>query len=320
MRLVTRSDFDGLICGFLLREIGVIDSWVFVHPKDLQDGKFVANPNDVLVNVPYVPGCGLWFDHHSSENERVWADYEGMSALAPSCARIIYDYYGGQERFPNRGEMIDYADRIDSARLSIEEIENPTGWILLGFISDPRSGLGRYHGYNISNFQLMSLLLDSYYLAECEEILALPDVQERIVRFREEDQRFREMLRNCTRVSGNVIISDLRNLDSIHSGNRFVIYSLYPEQNVSLWVVNVRDQANVMISCGHSVINRTCKTDVGSLMLRYFGGGHQQVGTCQVPMSEADAIIAEIVQQLQSDDEDILLSHDPLQVLPFDDL
>ena len=302
MRLVTRSDFDGLICGFLLREIQIIDSWVFVHPKDLQDGRFTATSNDVLVNVPYVPGCGLWFDHHSSEFERVWADFQGSSRLAPSCARVVFEYYGGLDRFPDRAEMVDYADRIDSANLTLLEIMQPEGWVLLGFLTDPRSGLGRFRDYTISNYQLMDKLLAEYYLAPVEDILAMSDMQERCARYFDEDARFRSMITANTRVEENVIFTDLRHLNDIRVGNRFIIYSLYPEQNVSLWITHGRGGANTSISCGHSVINRSCRTDVGSLMLQYFGGGHRQVGTCQVSNAEADTIITELLARLKADD------------------
>jgi len=255
--------------------------------------------------VPYVKGGGLWFDHHSSETERVWADFQGCSRLAPSCARVVFDYYGGAERFPTRVEMVEYADRIDSAHLTIEEILRPSGWVLLGFLTDPRSGLGRFHDYTISNYQLMDKLLHSYYQADCQTILTLPDMQERIVRYFDEDARFREMLQQYTRRDKNVLITDLRNVETVRVGNRFLIYSLYPEANVSLWLAGARDQDTVMISCGHSILNRTCKTDVGSLMLQYYGGGHFQVGTCQVPSEEADSILEEIIQKLHSDDEGV---------------
>ncbi|MCL2548421.1 MAG: exopolyphosphatase [Symbiobacteriaceae bacterium] len=302
MRLVTRSDFDGLICGFLLRELGLIDSWVFVHPKDLQDGKFTANTDDVLVNVPYVEGCGLWFDHHSSEIERVWTEYDGSARSAPSCARIIFDYYGGVDRFPGRTEMVDYADRIDSGNLTYPEIIDPQGWVLLGFLTDPRSGLGRFHDYKISNYQLMSKLLQDHFLDDCDTILDLNDVKERVARYYSEDRRFRQMLQDRTRIEGNVIITDLRGIENISAGNRFIIYSMFPDQNVSLWIAETREMRRIMISCGHSILNRSCKTDVGSLMLRYYGGGHQQVGTCQISADEVDTTVAEIIRHLQADE------------------
>jgi len=301
MRLVTRSDFDGLICGFLLREIGLIDNWVFVHPKDLQDGLFEANADDVLCNVPYVKGCGLWFDHHSSEIEREHIDYTGDSRLAPSCARVVYEYYGGAERFPTRAEMISFADRIDSGHLTREEILDPSGWVLLGFLTDPRTGLGRFRDFTISNYQLMNMLLLDYYAADVEAVLAVPDIIERIDMYNEQTQLFVDMVQSHTTTNGNIIITDLRNVDTIYTGNRFMIYSMYPKQNISLWIIDGRQKQNAVISCGHSILNRTSKTNVGSLMLEHNGGGHPQVGTCQIPYEDANRIIAAIVDRILKD-------------------
>lgn len=300
MRLVTRSDFDGLICGMLLKEAGIIDSWTFVHPKDLQDGLFVPNENDVLANVPFVPGCGMWFDHHTSEDDRLgWTqDVKGESRLAPSAARIIYEYYGGDSRFPLYKDMIEAVDRVDSGQLTLEEIKNPTGWVLIGFISDPRTGLGRFRDFTISNYQLMGDLINHCRNLPVEEILALPDVEERVKLYNEQTALFTEMVHKHTTIKENVIITDLRDVDTIYTGNRFMIYSLYPEQNVSLWIVDGRAKQNVSIACGYSILNRTCTVDIGALMLKNGGGGHKMVGTCQVHYEEADDAIAGIVEAL----------------------
>lgn len=302
MRLVTRSDFDGLICGMLLKEAGIIDSWTFVHPKDLQDGLFMPNENDVLANVPYVPGCGMWFDHHTSEDDRLgWTqDVKGESRLAPSAARIIYEYYGGDSRFPLYKDMIEAVDRVDSGQLTQDEIKNPTGWILIGFISDPRTGLGRFRDFTISNYQLMGDLINHCRNLPVEEILALPDVVERVTLYKEQTALFTDMVHKHTTIKENVIITDLRDVDTIYTGNRFMIYSLYPEQNVSLWIVDGRAKQNVSIACGYSILNRTCTVDIGALMLKNGGGGHKMVGTCQVPYEEADEAIAGIVEALMA--------------------
>lgn len=302
MRLVTRSDFDGLICGMLLKEAGIIDSWTFVHPKDLQDGLFMPNENDVLANVPYVPGCGMWFDHHTSEDDRLgWTqDVKGESRLAPSAARIIYEYYGGDSRFPLYKDMIEAVDRVDSGQLTLDEIKNPTGWILIGFISDPRTGLGRFRDFTISNYQLMGDLINHCRNLPVEEILALPDVVERVTLYKEQTALFTDMVHKHTTIKENVIITDLRGVETIYTGNRFMIYSLYPEQNVSLWIVDGRAKQNVSIACGYSILNRTCTVDIGALMLKNGGGGHKMVGTCQVPYEEADEAIAGIVEALMA--------------------
>lgn len=302
MRLVTRSDFDGLICGMLLKEAGIIDSWTFVHPKDLQDGMFVPDENDVLANVPYVPGCGMWFDHHTSEDDRLgWTqEVKGESRLAPSAARIIYEYYGGDSKFPLYKEMIEAVDRVDSGQLTLEEIKNPTGWILIGFITDPRTGLGRFREFTISNYQLMEELINHCRNFPVEEILALPDVMERVELYNKQTELFSEMVHQHTTIKDNVIITDLRGVETIYTGNRFMIYSLYPEQNVSLWIVDGRAKQNVSIACGYSILNRTCTVDIGALMLKNGGGGHKMVGTCQVPYEEADQAISSIVDALMA--------------------
>ncbi|MCC8181189.1 MAG: exopolyphosphatase [Planctomycetes bacterium] len=304
MRLLTRSDFDGLACAALLKELGVIDSWKFVHPKDMQDGLVEVDENDVLANVPYMPGCGMWFDHHASEADRLRnqdIQVKGESRPADSAARVIYDYYGGEEKLGKMREMVNAADKVDAAKLSAEEIDNPTGWIMLGFVMDPRTGLGRFRDFRISNYELMEKLIDACRSQPIEQILADPDVAERVKLYKEQDAQFREMVKEVTRTDGNVIISDLRGRETIYSGNRFVIYSMYPEQNISIWAVDGRGKQNCPIACGHSILNRSSKTNVGRLMLKYGGGGHPQVGTCQVPYEDADRVIGELVEQMKKD-------------------
>jgi nanoRNase/pAp phosphatase (c-di-AMP/oligoRNAs hydrolase) len=301
MRLVTRSDFDGLVCGMVLKEAGVIDSVQFVHPKDLQDGIFHAEVTDVICNVPFVPGCGMWFDHHTSEAERVgWTPgVPGVSKKAPSCARLVYDFFGGEAKYPRLKEMIAAVDKVDSGQLSVEDIKNPQGWVLIGFLTDPRTGLGRFHEFRISNYNLMMEFLDHFRTLSPDEILAHPDVKERVDLYHQQTSLFIEMVKKYSRVEGNVLITDLRGVNPIYTSNRFTIYSVFPEPNVSLWITDGKAKINVMISCGYSVINRTCTVDVGAMMLKYGGGGHKQVGTCQVPFDDADTIIAEIVKGLK---------------------
>ena len=308
VRLITRSDFDGLVCGMLLMEKEIIDSWKFVHPKDLQDSLFEPTENDVLANVPYVHGCGMWFDHHVSEKERVgWNhDVKGSSHLAPSAARIIYDYYGGAYGFPRHFDvLIEAADKMDNGNLKIEEILHPTGWVLLGFIADPRTGLGRFRNFRISNLQLMEKLITRCRHNTIDEILAMPDVKERVDMYHKQTELFKEMILEHTRTDGNVIVTDLRNVSPIYTGNRFFIYSLFPDQNISCWVVDGRAKVNVSIACGYSIINHSARTNVGSLMLRYGGGGHERVGTCQVAYGEAEKALGEIIRQLKQDETGI---------------
>lgn len=300
MRLITRSDFDGLACAALLKEAGVIDHWKFAHPKDLQDGLVEVTEDDCLANVPFVEGCGLWFDHHSSEMERnkLKGKYKGESRITPSCARIIYEYYGGKEKFPQFDDMMEAVDKVDSANLTLDEIQNPKGWVLVGFIMDPRTGLGRWRNFRIPNYKLMEELIDACRTMTTEEILALPDVQERIDVYFEQTEKFKEMVKAHTRVEKDVIISDLRGVDPIYSGNRFMIYSMYPEQNISVWIVNGKGGAGCSAAVGYSVLNKTSNVDVGKLMLKYGGGGHKAVGTCQFDDEHMDEMLPKLIDEI----------------------
>jgi hypothetical protein len=304
MRLITRSDFDGLACAALLEEHGVIDEYLFVHPKDMQDGKVEVTGNDVLANVPFVPGCGMWFDHHSSEEERLATNerfaFKGASYRAPSCARVIYDHFGGAPAFWKFDEngLMEAVDKSDSGSLSEEEIKHPKGWILLSFIMDPRTGLGRFKDYRISNHALMKDMIGYCRTLKIEGILAIPDVKERVGRYVEQEKAYEAMLRANSRTEGNVLFIDLRGVAEIQSGNRFLEYALWPGQNVSMRVLWGREKQNVVITAGHSVLDRSCLTDIGSLMLAHGGGGHRQVGTCQVETAQAEQVIARILAGL----------------------
>lgn len=303
MRLITRSDFDGLACAALLEEQGIIDDYLFVHPKDVQDGKVEVGPNDVLANVPYSPGCGLWFDHHSSEEERLAqgerVQFQGASWRAPSCARVIFDHYGPDKlwKFEENG-LLEGVDRSDSGSLSADEITRPQGWILLSFIMDSRTGLGRYKDYRISNHALMREMIGFCRTLDIDAILAHPDVQERVDRYFTQEAAYQAMLRLNSRVEGNVLVIDLREVDEILSGNRFIEYALFPQVNVSIRALWGRERQNQVFTVGHSILNRSCNTNIGSLMLQHGGGGHRQVGTCQVPVQDADRVFQEILGTL----------------------
>jgi nanoRNase/pAp phosphatase (c-di-AMP/oligoRNAs hydrolase) len=301
MRLLTRSDFDGLACGALLVYLGLIDDWKFVHPKDIQDGLVEAADNDILANIPYIKGCKLWFDHHSSETERMGknAYFEGVSRIAPSCARVVYEYYGGDAKLGRFAEMIRYVDKVDSGDLSADEILNPRGWILLGFIMDPRTGLGRFRNFTISNYDLMKELAKACAEKNIEQILEMPDVKERLEVYHEQTELFKEMVNKYAKTEGNVVLVDLRGVETIYAGNRFLIYTLFPKQNISIWVIDGRNKANAAITVGYSITNRSATVDVGSLLLHYGGGGHHQVGTCQVDYKDADRVIAEILEKIK---------------------
>ena len=301
MDLLTRSDFDGLACAVLLREVGMIGRWKFVHPKDLQDGNVRVTSNDILANVPYVPGCGMWFDHHTSEWERIGKPdgFVGSLRKMDSAARVIYEYYKDLHDLTKYDEMLEQVDRVDSGKLTIDDVLNPQGWVLLGFLTDPRTGLGRFRNFRISNYQLMEDLIEICRTQSINEILANPDVQERMALFHEQTELFKAMLMERTKIHGNLIVTDLRGVETINAGNRFLIYSLFPKQNISAWVVDGKNKENCSIACGYSILNRTATVNVGSVLLHYGGGGHKQVGTCQVAYEEADRVIGELIEKLQ---------------------
>lgn len=302
MRLVTRSDFDGLVCATLLKHLNIIDDYLFAHPKDLQDGKVEVTKKDVLANVPYVEGCGLWFDHHTSEQDRLGdIEFEGVSKPLPSCARVIYEYYGA-DKFPDGfTPMMEAVDKVDSAKLTADEITNPTGWILLGYIMDPRTGLGRYRDYRISNYQLMLDMIEYCRTMTADEIMEIQDVKERVDKYRADEENFIQMLKDNTKVYGNAVVLDLRKQDPIYCGNRFMIYTLYDQCNVSIRIIWGFKKQNVVFTVGHSILNRTSNTDVGALMLSFGGGGHKAVGTCQVTESEMSETLEKLLNSINAD-------------------
>jgi nanoRNase/pAp phosphatase (c-di-AMP/oligoRNAs hydrolase) len=296
-RLVTRSDFDGLVCAVLLKELDLVDEILFVHPKDMQDGKVPISERDITTNLPYVAGAHLVFDHHHSETVRVGKrDNHIIDAKAPSAARVVFDYYGGAERFPDvSSAMMAAVDKGDAAQFNRDEILNPEGWDLLNFLMDARTGLGRFRQFTISNYQLMMQLIDFCRDHGPDEILELPDVKERVDLYRAHAPEFKAQLMRCGTVHDNLVVLDLRDEETIWSGNRFMIYALYPQCNISIHEIWGRQQQNVVFAVGKSILDRSCTTNIGELMLRYAGGGHHAAGTCQVDTPQAERVLAELI-------------------------
>jgi nanoRNase/pAp phosphatase (c-di-AMP/oligoRNAs hydrolase) len=303
-RLVTRSDFDGLVCAALLRELGMLDDILFVHPKDVQDGKVELTNRDITTNLPYQPIVAMSFDHHASEELRVLdsAPNRIMVSGADSAARVVYDHFGGAVRFPRiSAEMMDAVDQADAAKFSQEEILDPKGWILLSFLMDPRTGLGRFREFQISNYQLMMKLIDDCVEMTIDEILASHDVAERVELYHAHTQLAQDQIRRCTRVFGNLVVLDLRGEEVIHPTNRFTVYALYPQCNISIHAMWGLRQQNTVFATGKSIVDRSSQTNVGELMLSYGGGGHEAAGTCQVPNDEADTALSELIQSINAD-------------------
>ncbi|HET9061076.1 MAG TPA: exopolyphosphatase [Acidimicrobiales bacterium] len=300
-RLVTRSDFDGLVCAMLLKEAKLIDDIAFVHPKDVQDGAVEITERDITTNLPYTSRAHLVFDHHASElirNGEAHANYV-IDANAPSAARVVYDYLGGPDRFPAiSDDLMTAVDQADSANYQIGDILEPTGWALLNFLMDPRTGLGRFHHFRVSNYELMMQLIDYCLENTVDQVLALPDVAERVSLYWEQQELFKAQLERCTRVEGEVAVVDYREQDVIHAGNRFMVYALFPQCTVSVHVIWGRQRQNTVLAVGKSILNRTNPVDIGALVLGYGGGGHRNAGTCQVPHTEAERCLGEIVAAL----------------------
>jgi nanoRNase/pAp phosphatase (c-di-AMP/oligoRNAs hydrolase) len=303
-RLITRSDMDGLICAVLLKELDIIDDILFVHPKDMQDGKIDVSASDITTNLPYVPGVFLAFDHHASEVKRnAVTTSHVIDPDAASAARVVYDYFGGAARFPNITEdMMSMVDKADAAQFSKDDILNPKGWDLLSFIMDARTGLGRFRELNISNYQLMMVLIDFCRTHhDVGELLALPDVKERVDLYFDHQEKAKEQIKRCAKVHRNLVVLDLRNEETIFCTNRFTIYALFPECNISCHVMWGKNNQNTVLAVGKSILNRTSKTHIGNLMLNYGGGGHDAAGTCQIENLKADDTLNEIIEHVNRD-------------------
>ena len=302
-RLVTRSDFDGLVCAVLLEQLGLVQDILFVHPKDVQDGKVEIGPGDITTNLPYAPGAHLVFDHHHSEtlrNASIAANHI-IDPDAPSAARVVYDHYGGAGRFPDVSpELMRAVDQADSAQYSLEEVLAPTGWVLLNFLMDSRTGLGRFRDFRISNYQLMLQLIEACQRHHIDEILQLPDVKERVDLYHRQTEAFVAQLQRCSTVRGSVVVVDLRDEEVICAGNRFMVYALFPACTVSAHVLWGKQRQNTVVAVGKSILNRASAADIGALMLSYGGGGHANAGTCQVGHDQADRVVDELVGHLNA--------------------
>ena len=300
--LYTRSNFDGLVCAALLKEIGLIDEVKFVHPKDVQDGKIQLGETDITASLPYCSGVYMAFDHHSSEAVRTKEVKENyiIEPAAPSSARIIYEYFGGEDRFSsNLHDLMDAVDKADCTNFSENDVLNPQGWVFLNYLMDPRTGLGRFRNFTISNYNLMLKLVDLCPKKSITEIMEDPDVRERIALYNEEKEKFKEQIKRCTKVDEKIAILDVRNEELIHVGNRSMIYALFPECNVSIHIFDGKQKQNTVFAVGKSIVNRSCPIDIGAMMYEYEGGGHMNAGTCQVDNDKADETLKSIIEKIK---------------------
>ncbi|HEY9731741.1 MAG TPA: exopolyphosphatase [Drouetiella sp.] len=303
-RLVTRSDFDGLVCAVLLKHLDMIDDILFVHPKDMQDGKVEITNRDITTNLPYVEGVHLAFDHHSSEMIRNKGEKDNyiIDPKAMSAARVVYDHFGGAKTFPAKwNDMMVAVDKADAAQFSKEEILHPTDWVLLNYLMDPRTGLGRFRNFRISNYNLMMELIDACKDKDISEIMKMPDVKERVDLYFEQESLFKEQVNRCSKIHKNLLVLNLKDEETIYAGNRFMIYAMHPETNISIHVLWGLKQQNTVFAIGKSIVNRSSKTNIGELCLKYEGGGHENAGTCQVSNERADEVLQELIKKINED-------------------
>mgnify|MGYP003629597428 FL=1 len=282
----------------------MIDDIKFVHPKDMQDGTILVSERDISTNLPYVPGIHLAFDHHLSETLRMEDKPENhiIDPDAPSAARVVYDYYGGKVAFPNvADDMMAAVDKGDAAQFNKDEVLNPQGWDLMNFLMDARTGLGRFREFRVSNYQLMMDLIDYCRGHSIAQILDLADVKERVELYNEHREKQIDQIKRCSTVHGNLVVLDLREEETIFAGNRFMIYALYPDTNISIHVMWGMQKMNTVFATGKSILNRTSNTNIGELMLKYGGGGHLNAGTCQVENEDAERILGELIEQITAD-------------------
>jgi oligoribonuclease NrnB/cAMP/cGMP phosphodiesterase (DHH superfamily) len=297
MRIITRGDMDGLASSVLLTTVENIREIAFVHPKDAQDGLINATKDDILVNLPYIKGCGMWFDHHISEEEKAQKarkvrDFKGLYKIAPSAARVVYDFYKSPKFAPYK-KMLEAIDRFDSGQLTLDDVNNPKDWILLAYTMDPRTGLGpefqKYFRWMVEYVKELPI----------EKVLEHSEVKKRIERVRKEQGDFKKLLEKCCSIDGNVIITDLRIFSEIPTGNRFLVYTLFPKANVEVRIFRGKGNKKIIIACGHSIFNRTCKVNLGKMLAGYGGGGHAGAGTCQISADKADSVVKEIIAKLK---------------------
>jgi len=303
-RLITRSDFDGLVSAVLLKHLGLIDDVLFVHPKDMQDQKIEVTDRDITTNLPYVPGVHIAFDHHASETKRNDPNLKNhiIVASAPSAARVVWQYYGGHRAFPvSWDDMMEAVDKGDSAQYNMEEVIAPKNWELLNFIMDARTGLGRFREFRISNYELMMELIDQCSTVGIDEIIEHKDVKERIDLYFRQQELFKAQVERCATVHKNLVVLDLRDEEVIHAGNRFMIYALFPQCNISIHAMWGFRKQNTVFATGKSIFDRASKTDVGDLMLKYDGGGHNAAGTCQIDTNDAERVLSELITVITND-------------------
>ena len=293
MRILTRGDFDGLICSVLLNEAVSVNGVEFTEPGLLQNREVEVTKEDIVVNLPFHPNCGMWFDHHISERRHSPkpSDFKGRYDLSPSCARLVFDYYklsGWEEKY---GGLIDKTDIIDSGQVTLNDILRPQGWLRISYTIDPRTGFAQSRKYFMDLMEWISQ-------EPLEDIMRRPEVSDRVREYFKMEKEFKESLLANSSMNGKVVVTDYRQVVGAPLGSRFLVYALFPSAVASVRVSRIEDREKVKINVGHSVINRSCSVDVGSMMAEYGGGGHVGAGSCNVYADGVDDAVSDIVDRL----------------------
>lgn len=313
MRLVTRADFDGLVCGALITAVEEIDAYLFVEPKFMQDGAVEIRKGDIIANLPYHPACTLWFDHHFTNSahgfDRTLIPGRGGFRLAPSAARVVFEYYtqvpsAAQEKYraglrtittDRFATLLQDTDKIDGGFLTRSDVLEPAGYVLISMT---------IFGKNADEEPYWRHLIDLLRDETLEGVLADPQVEKHCRQVLGSQARLRELLLERTVMKGNVIYLDLRDVADLTDVNRFLVYTLFPNGNISVKVARDGQRLHTTaISVGYNIFNPTSKVNVGDLLSRYGGGGHRVVGSCRVADEEAERAIQEILEAVREPDE-----------------
>lgn len=290
MRIVTRPDFDGVVCAVLLSEAEKItEPTLWVEPSDMQTGRVAIRPGDLIANLPFDPACSLWFDHHYSN--RIDAPFEGRFRIAPSAAGIIYDYYRGSFQRDYQ-ELVSQTDRIDSASLTEGEVRRPENhpYILLSMTVKNRDDSDAVYWDH-----LVDLLRENTIM----HVMGDPEVATRGREIVRQNLAYSKVLKTHTRMIDHVSVTDLRDLNPPPEGNRFLVYSMYPKASVSVKIrYDSRNREKVAVSVGHSIFNPGCNVNAGLLLSDFEGGGHRGAASCRFDKAKADSYIPAILDAL----------------------
>jgi oligoribonuclease NrnB/cAMP/cGMP phosphodiesterase (DHH superfamily) len=295
MRLFTHTDLDGVMCAVLISCVEEVDEFRFVDPGTVQAGKIAFTNQDIISDLPYDRRCGIWFDHHESSRPKDGAKFEGAWKMAPSAARVVYDYYENPylEKY---APAVEATDRIDSGQVTLEEAQKPQGWFLLSNTletSAEKKEDDAYRAHVISlirrNPDISSILTDSKVAARVKNVEA-------------ELALFSKLLRENTVMKGKVAFSDLRQHPELPRGNNYLIYSLFPDAATSVRLMPEKeDKDSIKISVGHNIYHSPkCGFDVGAAMKAIGGGGHRSVGGASVKKEEAEGIAKRIIEEINS--------------------